>query len=59
MRIVSRAWCWGYTHDAVGPRARRPEKVMAGETEERFERLFAAINSKAETFERRDGRPFR
>lgn len=39
--------------------AESPEEVLAGETEERFGKLFAAINSKAETVERRDGRPFR
>lgn len=39
--------------------AESPEEMLAGETEERFKRLFTSVNEKAERSERREGRPFR
>lgn len=39
--------------------AELPEEMLVGETEERFKRLFASINEKAEAAERREVQPFR
>ena len=38
--------------------AESPEEMLSGATEERFKRLFASVNEKAEAAKRRNGRPF-